>query len=85
MSENIVHLVLARIEGAPGGTKGISLFVVPKFLPNGRLRRRAQPVSCGSIEDKMGIHGNSTCVMNYDGAKGWLVGQRPTRASTPCS
>jgi alkylation response protein AidB-like acyl-CoA dehydrogenase len=76
MSENIIHLVLARIEGAPAGTKGISLFVVPKFLVNadGSLGAR-NPVSCGSIEHKMGIHGNSTCVMNYDGAKGWLVGE----------
>jgi acyl-CoA dehydrogenase len=76
MAENIVHLVIARIEGAPAGTKGISLFVVPKFLVNedGSLGAR-NGVSCGSIEHKMGIHGNSTCVMNYDGAKGWLVGQ----------
>ncbi|SFG54293.1 acyl-CoA dehydrogenase C-terminal domain-containing protein [Methylobacterium gossipiicola] len=76
LSENIVHLVIARIEGAPAGTKGISLFVVPKFLvnPDGSLGAR-NGVSCGSIEHKMGIHGNSTCVMNYDGATGWLVGQ----------
>ena len=76
LAENIVHLVLARIEGAPQGTKGISLFVVPKFLvnPDGTLGER-NGVDCGSIEHKMGIHGNSTCVMNYDGAKGWLVGE----------
>ncbi|WP_430910820.1 acyl-CoA dehydrogenase C-terminal domain-containing protein [Methylobacterium sp. sgz302541] len=76
LSENIVHLVIARIEGAPAGTKGISLFVVPKFLVNadGSVGER-NAVSCGSIEHKMGIHGNSTCVMNYDGAKGWLVGE----------
>src|SRR5579871_1709377 len=76
LSENIVHLVLARIEGAPEGVKGISLFVVPKFLPkaDGSPGER-NPVSCGSIEEKMGIHGNSTCVMNYDGAIGWLVGE----------
>ncbi|KFG67079.1 acyl-CoA dehydrogenase C-terminal domain-containing protein [Microvirga sp. BSC39] len=76
MAENIVHLVLARIEGAPQGTKGISLFVVPKVLVNedGSLGER-NGVSCGSLEHKMGIHGNATCVMNYDGAKGWLVGQ----------
>ena len=76
LSENIVHLVIARIEGAPAGTKGISLFVVPKFLVNedGSLGER-NPVSCGSLEHKMGIHGNATCVMNYDGAKGWLVGE----------
>ena len=76
LAENIVHLVLARIEGAPAGTKGISLFVVPKFMVNddGSLGAR-NGVSCGSIEEKMGIHGNSTCVMNYDGATGWLIGE----------
>jgi len=76
LAENIVHLVLARIEGAPEGTRGISLFVVPKFIvdPNGSLGEQNR-VSCGSIEHKMGIHGNATCVMNYDGATGWLVGQ----------
>src|SRR6478752_4043331 len=75
LAENIVHLVLARIEGAPMGTKGISLFVVPKFLvgADGSPGER-NGVSCGSIEHKMGIHGNSTCVMNYDGAQGWLIG-----------
>ena len=75
LTENIVHLVLARIEGAPEGVKGISLFVVPKFMVNedGSLGAR-NAVSCGSIEHKMGIHANSTCVMNYDGATGWLVG-----------
>jgi hypothetical protein len=76
LAENIVHLVLARIEGAPEGTKGISLFIVPKLLvkADGSLGER-NGVSCGSIEHKMGIHGNSTCVMNYDGARGWLVGE----------
>ena len=76
MSENIIHLVLARIEGAPAGTKGISLFVVPKIMvkDDGSLAAR-NGVSCGSIEEKMGIHGNSTCVMNYDGATGWLIGE----------
>jgi alkylation response protein AidB-like acyl-CoA dehydrogenase len=76
LSENIIHLVLAKIAGAPDNVKGISLFVVPKFLVNedGSLGER-NGVSCGSIEHKMGIHGNSTCVMNYDGAKGWLVGE----------
>ena len=75
LAENIIHLVLARIEGAPEGVKGISLFIVPKFLPtkDGAVGAR-NGVSCGSIEEKMGIHGNSTCVMNYDGATGWLVG-----------
>jgi alkylation response protein AidB-like acyl-CoA dehydrogenase len=76
LAENIVHLVLARIEGAPEGVKGISLFVVPKILPaaDGSLGAR-NAVSCGSIEEKMGIHGNSTCVMNFDDATGWLVAQ----------
>ncbi len=76
LSENIIHLVLARIEGAPAGTKGISLFVVPKIMvkDDGSLGSR-NAVSCGSIEEKMGIHGNSTCVMNYDGATGWLIGE----------
>ncbi|PID43188.1 MAG: acyl-CoA dehydrogenase [Proteobacteria bacterium] len=75
MTDNIVHIVLARLPGAPEGTKGISLFIVPKFLPdaNGEAGERNQ-VTCGSIEHKMGIHGNSTCVMNFDGAKGWLIG-----------
>jgi 3-(methylsulfanyl)propanoyl-CoA dehydrogenase len=76
LSENIIHLVLARIEGSPDGTKGISLFVVPKIMvkDDGSLGGR-NAVSCGSIEEKMGIHGNSTCVMNYDGATGWLIGE----------
>ena len=76
LSENIIHMVIAKIAGAPDNVKGISLFVVPKFLVNedGSLGER-NAVSCGSIEKKMGIHGNSTCVMNYDGAKGWLVGE----------
>jgi len=76
MAENIIHLVLARIEGAPAGTKGISLFVAPKFmvLEGGKLGP-SNGVSCGSIEEKMGIHGNATCVMNYDGATGWLIGE----------
>ncbi len=75
MTDNIVHLVLARIEGAPEGTKGISLFIVPKFLVNvdGSLGERNGAV-CGAIEHKMGIHGNATCVMNYDDATGYLIG-----------
>ncbi|MEZ5782708.1 MAG: acyl-CoA dehydrogenase C-terminal domain-containing protein [Rhizobiaceae bacterium] len=75
LSDNIIHLVLARIEGAPEGTKGISLFIVPKFLPDasGEPGER-NALSCGSIEEKMGIHGNATCVMNYDEATGWLLG-----------
>ena len=76
LSQNIIHLVLARIEGAPAGTKGISLFVVPKFMVKDDGSPGARnAVTCGSIEEKMGIHGNSTCVMNYDGATGWLVGE----------
>ncbi len=76
LAENIVHLVLARIEGAPAGVKGISLFVAPKFLPaaDGAPGER-NGISCGSIEEKMGIHANSTCVMNFDAATGWLVGE----------
>jgi len=76
LAENIVHLVLARTEGAPAGIRGISLFVVPKVLvhADGSLGAR-NAVSCGSIEEKMGIHGNATCVMNYDGATGWLIGE----------
>ncbi|WP_420411712.1 acyl-CoA dehydrogenase C-terminal domain-containing protein [Roseibium sp.] len=76
MSDNIIHLVLARIEGAPDGVKGISLFVVPRneIAEDGTSGER-NGVSCGSIEHKMGIHGNSTCVMNYDNATGWLVGE----------
>ncbi len=76
MSENIIHLVLARIEGAPEGVKGISLFIVPKLtVADDGTVGDANGVSCGSIEEKMGIHGNSTCVMNYDGATGYLIGE----------
>ena len=76
LSENIVHLVLARIEGAPPGTKGISLFIVPKLLPGaGGAVGARNGVTCGSIEEKMGIHGNATCVMNYEDATGWLLGE----------
>jgi len=76
LAENIIHLVLAKIAGAPDNVKGISLFVVPKVLVNddGSLGER-NTLSCGALEKKMGIHGNATCVMNYDGAKGWLVGE----------
>src|SRR5919112_2070835 len=76
LAENIIHLVLAKIAGAPDNVKGISLFVVPKFLVNddGSLGDRNK-LSCGALEKKMGIHGNATCVMNYDGAQGWLVGE----------
>ena len=76
LAENIIHLVLAKIAGAPDNVKGISLFIVPKFLVNedGSLGAR-NGVQCGSIEEKMGIHGNSTCLLNYDEATGWLVGE----------
>ena len=76
MSKNIIHLVLARLPDAPPGTKGISLFIVPKFIPDadGNPGKR-NDFKCGSIEHKMGIHGNATCVMNFDGALGTLVGE----------
>ncbi|MEZ5685124.1 MAG: acyl-CoA dehydrogenase C-terminal domain-containing protein [Paracoccaceae bacterium] len=76
LAENIIHLVLAKAPGGGEGTKGISLFIVPKFIVNedGSLGDR-NAVSVGKIEEKMGIHGNSTCVMNYDGATGWLLGE----------
>ena len=76
LAENIVHLVLARLPDAPEGIKGISLFVVPKFVPkaDGTPGER-NGVNCGGIEHKMGLHGSATCVMNFDGATGWLVGQ----------
>jgi alkylation response protein AidB-like acyl-CoA dehydrogenase len=75
LTENIVHLVLAKLPGAPSGTRGISLFVVPKFLPteDGGVGMR-NAVACDSIEHKMGIKASATCVMNFDGARGWLVG-----------
>jgi alkylation response protein AidB-like acyl-CoA dehydrogenase len=77
LAENIVHLVLARIEGAPAGVRGISLFIVPKFLPNpdGSLGARNTGVKCIGIEEKMGIHGNATCAMAYEDAVGWLIGE----------
>ena len=76
LSDNIIHLVLAKRAGAPDNVKGISLFVVPKFMVNddGSLGER-NAVTCGALEKKMGIHGNATCVLNYDGAKGWLIGE----------
>ncbi|MWD29429.1 acyl-CoA dehydrogenase [Aquicoccus sp. SCR17] len=76
MADNIIHLVLAKIPGGPEGIKGVSLFIVPKFLVNedGSLGAR-NGVSCGKLEEKMGIHGNATCVMNYDGATGYLLGE----------
>ncbi len=76
MAENIIHLVLAKIPGGPDGIKGVSLFIVPKFIvkDDGSLGDR-NGVTCGKIEEKMGIHGNSTCVMDYDGATGYLLGE----------
>src|SRR3546814_9033205 len=76
LTENIIHLVLAKTPDAPDNVKGISLFIVPKVQVNddGGLGAR-NALSCGSIEEKMGIHGNATCVMNYDGATGYLVGE----------
>jgi alkylation response protein AidB-like acyl-CoA dehydrogenase len=75
MSDNIIHLVLAKIPGGPEGIKGVSLFIVPKFILNEDGTPGARNgVSCGNIEEKMGIHGNSTCVMNYDDATGYLLG-----------
>ncbi len=74
LTENIIHLVLAKLPDAPEGARGISLFVVPKFLPNGEEIGERNHIACGSIEHKMGINGNATCVMNLDNAKGWLVG-----------
>ncbi|MCB1334609.1 MAG: acyl-CoA dehydrogenase C-terminal domain-containing protein [Roseivivax sp.] len=76
LAENVIHLVLAKIPGGPEGIKGVSLFIVPKFLVNGDGSVGARNgVSVGKLEEKMGIHGNATCVMNYDGATGWLLGE----------
>ena len=76
LTRNIVHLVLAKLPDAPAGIKGISLFLVPKFLPNAEgAPGMRNGVMCGSIEHKMGIKGSATCVMNFDEAVGWLVGQ----------
>ena len=76
LADNIVHIVLARVPGAPAGTKGISVFIVPKFIPDasGAVGER-NGVSCGSLEHKMGIHGNATCELNFDGATGYLIGE----------
>jgi len=71
LAENIVHLVLARLPDAPTGTRGISMFIVPKIDLDGTRNS----VSCGAIEEKMGMHGNATCVLNFDAARGYLVGQ----------
>jgi len=75
MAENIVHLVLARIEGAPAGVRGISLFIVPKFIPDAQGKPGARnSVFCAGLEEKMGIHGNATCVIQHEESTGWLVG-----------
>ncbi|SEI42057.1 Acyl-CoA dehydrogenase [Allopseudospirillum japonicum] len=76
LAENIIHLVLAKLPDAPEGTRGISLFIVPKYVPDAQGQvGAANTVTCGALEHKMGIHGNSTCVMNFDAAQGWLVGE----------
>jgi len=76
LSENVVHLVLARTEGAPAGTRGLSLFIAPKFIPDASgAPGEANSFKCAGLEEKMGIHGNATCVMAYDGAKAWLLGE----------
>ena len=76
IAENIIHLVLARLPNAPKGVKGISLFLVPKFLVNeeGNLGSR-NGVKCISIEEKMGVHGSATCVMSFEDAEGYLIGE----------
>lgn len=81
MADNIVHIVLARLPGAPAGTKGISLFLVPKYLPNedgeltGEESADNRNVTCVGIEDKMGIKSSATCVMGFENSKGWLIGE----------
>ncbi len=75
MAENIIHIVIARLSDSPPGTKGITLFLVPKYLPDADGKLQPNGVSCGSIEHKMGIHGNATCVINFDGATGFLLGE----------
>jgi len=76
LTENIVHLVIARIEGAPAGVKGISLFIVPKFIPDAQGEPGARnAVKCLGLEEKMGIHGNATCVISHEESAGWLVGE----------
>ena len=76
LTPNIVHLVLARTEGAPAGTRGLSLFIAPKFLPDASgAPGERNGFRCAGLEEKMGIHGNATCFMSYEGAKGWLLGE----------
>ncbi len=85
MAENIVHIVLARLPDAPTGTKGISLFLVPKKLPQADGSLAPNSVSCGSIEHKMGINASATCVMNFDARHGLPDRRSRTAASTTCS
>jgi alkylation response protein AidB-like acyl-CoA dehydrogenase len=74
--ENIVHFVLAKLPDAPAGSRGISMFLVPKFLPDAAGKPgAANGVQCASVEHKLGIHGSATCTMNFDGAQGWLIGE----------
>jgi alkylation response protein AidB-like acyl-CoA dehydrogenase len=76
LTENIVHMVLAKLPDAPAGSRGISMFLVPKFLPDAAGNPgAANGVTCASVEHKLGIHGSATCVMNFDGSKGWLIGE----------
>jgi alkylation response protein AidB-like acyl-CoA dehydrogenase len=76
LADNIIHLVLARVEGAPAGVRGISLFIVPKFIPDAEGHPGVRnAVTCAGLEEKMGIHGNATCVMVHEEATGWLVGE----------
>ena len=76
LTENIIHLVLAKLPDAPAGSRGISMFLVPKFLPDAEGKPgAANGVSCASVEHKLGIHGSATCVMNFDNARGWLIGE----------
>src|SRR5262245_35715020 len=76
LTENIVHMVLAKLPDAPGGSRGISMFLVPKFLPDAAgAPGEANGVTCASVEHKLGIHGSATCAMNFDGSRGWLIGE----------
>ncbi len=76
LTENIIHLVLAKLPDAPAGSRGISMFLVPKFLPDAEGKPGASNgVSCASVEHKLGIHGSATCVMNFDSSRGWLIGE----------
>ncbi len=80
MTENVIHIVLARLPGAPAGTKGISLFLVPKYLdgPDGQLDKSKRNVTCTALEKKMGIHGCATSVMTFENTIGWMIGPENT-------